>query len=177
MGNSLLDQLKKSGLVDEKRAKQAQKAKRKEAKKQRQSNHADEERQRLQQRHAEKIKRDKELNLQRKLEADQRAIQAQIKQLVELNQITDYEGDIAHNFTDNNIIKTLYLSEQIHGRLSRGQLTIIKLEGEYRLVPTAVAEKIAQRNESAVIRNKSATETENEDDFYANYKVPDDLMW
>jgi len=176
MGNSLLDQLKKSGLVDEKKANKAQKEKHKQAKKQRQSNAIDANKLQLQQQQVEKIQHDRELNLQRKKEADKRAIQAQIKQLIELNQITDYDGEISYNFTDNNIIKSLHLSENALKQLNQGRLAIVKLNNRYKLVPTAVAEKISLRDEQYVIQYKTPQQDE-EDDCYADYKVPDDLMW
>ncbi len=176
MGNSLLDQLKKSGLVDEKKANKAQKAKHKQAKKQRQDKSIDTDKLRLQQQQAEKVKHDRELNLQRKKEADKKAIQAQIKQLIELNQITDYDGEISYNFTDNNVIKNLYLSETIHKQLSQGRLAIVKLGSDYKLVPTAVAEKISLRDKTPIVQC-DAPQQDDEDDCYADYKVPDDLMW
>jgi len=176
MVNSLLDQLKKSGLVDEKKANKAQKAKQKQAKKQRQNRAVDDGKLLLQQQQAEKIKRDRELNLQRKNEADKKAIQAQIRQLIELNRVTDYDGDIAYNFTDEKIIKSIYLSEQVHKQLNQGQLAIVKLGGNYKLVPSAVAEKIVQRDATIIVQC-NAPQQENEDDSYADYKVPDDLMW
>ena len=176
MGNSLLDQLKKSGLVDEKKANKAQKAKHKQAKKQRQNKAVDEGKLLLQQQQAEKVKKDRELNLQQKKGADKKAIQAQIRQLITLNQISDYDGDIAYNFTDEKIIKSIYLSEQAHKQLNQGQLAIVKLSDSYKLVPTAVAEKIAQRDATIIVQcNKP--QQEGEDDGYADYKVPDDLMW
>jgi len=176
MGNSLLDQLKKTGLVDEKKANKAQKAKHKQAKKQRQEKTIDEDKLRLQQLQAEKVKRDRELNLQRKEEADKKAIQAQIVQLIELNCITDYEGEISYNFTDNKVIKNLHLSAEIHKQLSRGRLAIVKLGNDYKLVPTAVAEKISLRDSASIIQCETA-QHDDEDDCYADYKVPDDLMW
>ncbi len=176
MGNSLLDQLKQSGLVNEKKASKARKEKQKQAKKQRQSRIADEGKLLLQQQQAEKVKRDRELNLQRKNEADKKAIQAQIRQLIVLNQITDYDGDIAYNFADEKIIKSIYLSEQAHKQLNQGQLAIVKQDNSYQLVPTAVAEKIAQRDETSIIQ-LNISQQDSKDDDYADYKVPDDLMW
>jgi len=176
MGNSLLDQLKKSGLVDDKKANKAQKAKHKQAKIQRQNKTIDEEKLRLQQQQAEKIARDRELNLQRKKEADKKAIQAQIRQLIELNQIRDYDGELSYNFTDNNIIKSIYLSEAIHKQLSRGKLAIVRLSNDYKLVPTAVAEKIGLRDKTPIIQCETPQQDDT-DDEYADYKVPDDLMW
>jgi len=176
MSSSLLDQLKKSGLVDEKKANKVQKAKQKQAKKQRQNRTIDEGKLLLQQQQAEKVKRDRALNLQRKDEADKKAIQAQIRQLIELNQITDYDGDIAYNFTDKKIIKSLHLSELVHKQLSQGRLAIVTLGDHYKLVPSAVAAKIAQRDETIIIQC-NRPQQESEDDGYADYKVPDDLMW
>jgi len=176
MGNSLLDQLKKSGLVDDKKANKAQKAKHKQAKKQRQDKAIDEDKLRLQQQQAEKVTRDRELNLQRKKEADKKAIRAQIRQLIELNQLTDYDGEISYNFTDNNVIKSIYLSEAIHKQLSRGKLAIVKLSGDYKLVPIAVAEKISLRDTTPIIQCEPSKQDDTDDD-YADYKVPDDLMW
>ena len=176
MGNSLLDQLKKTGLVDEKKANKAQKAKHKQAKKQRQEKSVDADKLRLQQLQAEKVAHDRKLNLQRKEEADKKAIQAQIRQLIELNCITDYDGEINYNFTDNKVIKSIHLSETIHNQLSRGKLAIVKLGSDYKLVPTAVAEKISLRDKTPIIQCK-APQHDDEDDCYADYKVPDDLMW
>ncbi len=176
MGNSLLDQLKKSGLVDEKKANKAQKAQHKQAKKQRQCQTIDANKLQLQQQQVEKAKHDRELNLQRKKEADKKAIQAQIKQLIELNQITDYDGEINYNFTDNNIIKNIHLSENILKQINQGKLAIVKSNSTYKLIPIAVAEKISLRDEQYIIQCK-APQQDDENDGYADYKVPDDLMW
>ena len=69
-------------------------------------------------------------------------------------------------------------AEQQHGQLSRGVLAIVKADGRYHLVPAGVADKIALRDSASVIVNnvKQAIEGD-EDDPYAEFKVPDDLMW
>jgi uncharacterized protein YaiL (DUF2058 family) len=51
------------------------------------------------------------------------------------------------------------------------------LDAGYELIPSAVAEKIKLRDESCIV-STAATPTENgDDDLYANYEVPDDLIW
>jgi uncharacterized protein YaiL (DUF2058 family) len=46
------------------------------------------------------------------------------------------------------------------------------------VVPKAVADKIHQRDARYVIvSNTVSAETAAEDDPYADYKIPDDLMW
>jgi hypothetical protein len=45
------------------------------------------------------------------------------------------------------------------------------------LVPRVIADKIAERDPSMVVRvNKASTEIP-ADDPYAAYQIPDDLMW
>ena len=178
MGNSLLDQLKKTGLVDEKQAKKGLKEKRKQVKQQRKNKTKglDEDKLSVQQVQAEKVKRDRELDLQRKQEAEHKAIQAQIKQLIEMNRQSQYEGDVPYNFTDDKIVKKIHVSETIHKQLSLGRLAIVKLDENYELVPAGVAEKIRLRDEARVIQCGESQQSD-EDDYYADYKVPDDLMW
>ncbi len=181
MGNSLFEQLKKSGLVDDKKAKKAkhnqyksnqQKTKKGTAAK------VDETARLARKSLIEKAERDRQLNQQKKQLAEQKAIAAQIKQLIETNRIERSGGDVVYNFTDTNVVKHIYVSEQIHEHLISGRLSIARLVDSYELVPTPVANKIKQRNAQCIIVCESSTETEaGEDDPYADYKIPDDLMW
>lgn len=181
MGNSLFDQLKSSGLVNKNKA---QKAKRGQYESKKQKNkkgtsaQASESKQLAEKVHSDKVERDRQLNQQRKAEAEQKAIGAQIKQLIETNHIDDSDGEIAYNFTDKNVVKRIYVSEKAHQHLSAGQLAIAKLGESYKLVPVPVAEKIKQRDEQSIIMIENSSETVlDENDPYADYKIPDDLMW
>lgn len=181
---SLQDQLLKAGLVDAKKAKQADKAKRKQKKVARKTKEelVDETKVQAQQARAEKAERDRQLNQKRNEEAEQKAIAAQIKQLIELNRLDKNQGDIAYNFTDNKKIKKIYVSGALQDQLMKGLLAIVKLDVagtiQYEIVPAVVAEKIALRDENCVVLvNEKSTETLEEDDPYADYQIPDDLMW
>ncbi|WP_075185922.1 DUF2058 domain-containing protein [Teredinibacter haidensis] len=177
--SSLQDQLLKAGLVNEKKAKQAKKDKAKKNKVERKSSQptVDETKERAKQAMAEKAERDRQLNAERDAEALRKAILAQIRQLITLN-IIRREGDIAYNFTDGKQIKKIYISDKLQNQLARGQIAIVKRDERYELVPAAVADKISQRDDSFIISlaEKSAEVTE-EGDPYANYEIPDDLMW
>ncbi len=176
---SLQDQLLKAGLVDAKKASKIKKSKHQQAK-QKQKNKVepvDEARLAAQKAQAEKAERDRQLNLERKQEAERKAVAAQIRQLVEMNR-QNAEGEIAYNFTDEGAIKRLYIDEEQQKQLGNGRLCIIKLDEAYEIIPTAVADKIHQRDESVTILSNQPTETpDEEDDYYADFKVPDDLMW
>ena len=181
MGNSLFDQLKKSGLVDKNKAQKVKHSQYKN-KKQKTSKGAaaqvDETKLLAQKAHAEKVERDRQLNQQLKEEAERKAIAAQIKQLIENNRVEECDGDIAYNFTDANVVKRIHVSEQVHKHLTTGRLAIAKLGERYELVPMPVAEKIKQRDEQYIITSEKNDEPElDEDDPYADYKIPDDLMW
>lgn len=181
MSNSLFDQLKKSGLVNDKKARQAKQSQYQNQKQQKgkkgQPAPVDEAKLLAQQALTEKLERDRLLNQQLKEEAEQKAIAAQIKQLIETNRIDDRNGEIAYNFTDGTTIKKMYVNAAVHKALSNGQLAIVKLGDRYELVASAVASKIKERDASYIISSAAVATTMAEDDPYAAYQVPDDLMW
>ncbi len=180
MGNSLFDQLNKSGLVDDKKAKQAKKELRKQAKQKRgkKAQPLDESKQRAQKAQAEKAARDRELNQQRLQEAEKKAIAAQVKQLIQMNRVDESDGEIGYNFTDGNKVQRIYVSDKFQKQLISGRLSIVRLDAGYALVPTAVADKIKQRDPDCVIlSNDQQPDDSDADDPYADFQVPDDLMW
>ncbi|CAA0115074.1 Uncharacterised protein [BD1-7 clade bacterium] len=181
---SLQDQLLKAGLVDEKKAKQAKKTKRKEKRVAHKSKEApmDENKIAAQKALDEKAERDRELNRQRQEQAETKAIAAQVKQLMTMNKIDSGKGDVGYNFVDGKSIKKLFVTPKLQNQLSIGQLAIVALPSEnerhYVLVPRAVAEKIAQRMAGAIVMlNDKPSDQEDEEDPYADFQIPDDLMW
>jgi len=177
---SLQDQLLKAGLVDEKKAHKARKNKNKKIK-QKQKNKIEatpEAKLAAQQAQTEQVERDRQLNQQRKAEAERSAITAQIRQLIEMNRQSRDEGDIDYSFTDGTHIKRILITASQQQQLSNGRLCIIKLGEQYELIPMRVADKIRQRDDSAQILSNPVTgHADDGDDPYADYKVPDDLMW
>ncbi|GAB3478513.1 DUF2058 domain-containing protein [Marinomonas epiphytica] len=132
----------------------------------------------LQKQKDEKIAKDRALNLEREQLAKQKAIQGQIRQMIEQNRVKKEDGDIAYHFTDNKKVKQLYISQTMHDELTRGRLAIVKLEEQYELVAEPVAAKIKERDESYIlVCNIRQDDVEDEDDPYADFKIPDDLMW
>lgn len=179
---SLQDQLLKAGLADKKKAKQIQQEKGKQQKLKQKNKIAPDNQARLaaEKAQAEKVERDRELNLQRKQEAEQRALSAQIRQLIEMNRQPKGKGDITYHFTDNNKVIHIYVDERQQRQLANGLLTIVTLDGQYEIVPAIVSEKIALRDENYLVySNKGQQDAPavEEDDPYADFQVPDDLMW
>ena len=181
MGNALQEQLLNMGLVDKNQANRAKSAKHKKMKQQRNSKQGvvDEAKNLAEQSMREKMQRDKELNRQKEEKAQEKAIIAQIKQLIDVNKIKKGNGDdLAYNFEDNKNIKRVFVTQEAHDNIAAGKLSIVKLNGQYEIIPTPVADKIKQRDESYIIlRNDPSQEDKESDDFYADYEIPDDLMW
>ncbi|TNY77474.1 DUF2058 domain-containing protein, partial [Vibrio parahaemolyticus] len=126
----------------------------------------------------QQVERDKQLSQQQNAERLSKEIKAQINQLIEMNKIELKDGDIKYNFTHGTLVKSLYVDSLIREQLIKGILAIAIVGESYVVIPRGVANKIAQRDESVIIEQKEAeSEIPAEDDPYADFVVPDDLMW
>lgn len=175
---TLQEQLLKAGLVTSKKAAKVQRTAKKSRVQAREAREAVEENKKAQ------LERDKQLSEQQKQAALVKEYKAQIKQLIEMNRITVSRGDIGFNFTDNNLIKKIEVDKTTQTQLINGRLAIARLiidsngESEYAIIPASVADKIAQRDETFIVLNSALSQEEqDEDDPYADFKIPDDLMW
>ncbi|MGF1727115.1 DUF2058 domain-containing protein [Photobacterium nomapromontoriensis] len=169
---SLQEQLLQAGLIDKKKLKKAGKSSkksrtlRKEAKAAVESNKASQ------------LAQDQELNRQKQAEADKKAIASQVKQLIEMNKIDTSNGDIGYNFTDGTLVKKVYVDKATQDQLVSGRLAIARYLDSYAVIPGVVADKISLRDESSIVLNNIVSEQEmDEDDPYAAFQIPDDLMW
>uniref|UniRef100_UPI0008FC2628 DUF2058 domain-containing protein n=1 Tax=Poseidonibacter lekithochrous TaxID=1904463 RepID=UPI0008FC2628 len=110
--------------------------------------------------------------------AQAKEIAAQVKQLIEMNCIDRTKGEEGYNFTDCRTDKTLYVTPELRDQLIKGRLAIARLGEGYELIPAVVADKIAQRDQESIVVNNTVDETVvDEDDPYADFVIPDDLMW
>ncbi len=192
MKGSLQDQLLGAGLVKKQDAKNIQTAKKKQAKQSRTTktelkNEAAElaEKARL-----EEQKKSQELNAKRKQEAEEKAAQAQIRQMIENNSIAKQDpkapedSELVYNFTDDSKIKTMLVTPANHALIAKGLVAIAKLENnktiEYFLIPAEAARKITERDSSSIVLLNDydkSDKKDDEEDPYAGFEVPDDLMW
>ena len=169
---TLQEQMLKAGLVNEKKLKKAKKGSKKSRVQAREVKAAVEENKRQQ------LERDKQLSEQQNIDRLNKEIQAQINQLIENNKIDLNDGDIKYNFTHGTLVKSLYVDSLIREQLIKGILAIAIVEENYVVIPRPVANKIAQRNETIIIEQKEPeVSIPEEDDPYADFVVPDDLMW
>ena len=176
---SLQEQFLKAGLVDKKKVKQVNQEKSTQKKSERRTGvqTVDEVRLAELETQRQNAERARELNAQRDAAARQKAIMAQIVQMVQQNRQPRGNGDIAYNYTHGNTIQKIYVSAEVQAHLVAGRLAIVCLGERAELIPRVIAEKIAERDASLVVRVNKTAATVDADDPYAAYQVPDDLMW
>lgn len=175
---TLQEQMLKAGLVTSKKVAKVQRTAKKSRVQAREAREAVEENKKAQ------LERDKQLSEQQKQATLSKEYKAQVKQLIEMNRIDISKGNIGFNFTDNNLIKKIEVDKLTQTQLINGRLAIARLvvdgnkECEYAIIPASVADKIAQRDADSIVLNSALSQEEqDEDDPYADFKVPDDLMW
>lgn len=174
--NALQAQLLKAGLVDNKKAKKLTKQ-------------AQHEQRTGKDQHAElaaeieknkqsKQQKDLELNAEKQKQLEEKTLKANIQQMIKQHKIEHTDGDIAYQFVDDNKIKKIYLNQQAYNALVAGSLVIAK-STSYFLLATALAERIEEKMTGFILWNKSNenNQTTDETDPYAEYVIPDDLMW
>jgi uncharacterized protein YaiL (DUF2058 family) len=176
---SLQEQLLKAGLADKNKAKKINQDKAQQKKIERRTGEqsVDEVKAAVLEQQRQSAERARELNAQRDAAAQQKAIKAQIAQMVQQNRQPKGNGDIAYNFTFGTKIERIYVSEAVRQHLIAGRLAIVGLEGAFELVPKVFAGKIAERDPAIVVFAKQVSNEVDEEDPYAAFKIPDDLMW
>jgi uncharacterized protein YaiL (DUF2058 family) len=178
VAKSLQEQLRLAGLANQKQVVKARKAKNTKEKMQRKGAViADETADLVKQHEAEKLAKDRALNDARNRAAEERAVQAQIQQMIELNAIPD-RGDVEFSYDHNGKIRNLFVTTEIRKALVNGVLSIVGANKSESIVPSKVARKIAERDASWILLLNTKSDAGAElDDEYAGYEIPDDLMW
>jgi len=149
----------------------------------------------------EKLQRDQALNEQRKQEADKKAIAAQVTQMIQHYKVSRKGGEVEYHFTDTSKVKKILVPQSAYDEIVRGRLCIARVNDSYELIPKPVAEKIQERDTDTIVvsnekpnkTNASATQANTEqgsdkgnnnessvqsdDDYYAQFEIPDDLTW
>lgn len=181
MAKSLQEQLLQAGLVDKKKAKQVTKAKKKTAKKQHRGEApiGRESEEWARQAREEKLAKDQELSRAANEEAEKKAIASQIVQLIDAHKINRAGAEVGYQFTDGSKIKKIYVNDELQVQLAKGLVAIARLGESYEVIPSVIAKKIQERDESSIVSLivGSAEQEVDEDDPYAGYEIPDDLMW
>jgi uncharacterized protein len=182
--SSLQEQLLKAGLTTKQKARQANTDKRKNNKQQRSgvavsASMQEQVRQELAQAKAAKAEKDAALNAQKKQQQLAKEQFLRIQQLLQHHQVKAIDGDLAFNFSHDNKVKKLFVNDKTQTALVQGRLAICAQQQQIYVVTAETAEKINGLDGSVVLVLNEKVETQDiaEDDPYAAYQIPDDLMW
>jgi hypothetical protein len=175
--NALQAQLLKAGLVDNKKAKKLSK----QAVHEQRTGQSDEAelKAKIAQTKQEKLAKDQALDLEKKRLLQGKELKAAIVQMIQQHKIANIDGEMAYQFIDEIKIKKIYLNQQIYNALVSGSLVIAKDGESYAILPKALAERINGKMTGFIIVNNSEKNEQvtDEEDPYAAYVIPDDLMW
>ncbi|KLD64797.1 DUF2058 domain-containing protein [Dyella japonica] len=129
---------------------------------------------------AERAERDRALAAERNAQAHAREIAAQVRQIIDANKVKR-EGEISYRFNDGEKIHSVLVNETLRTQLAKGTLVIARAGDSYELLPRAAADKIRERDASVIVLDHGqAADTRpasEDDEFYSQFKVPDDLIW
>lgn len=180
---SLQEQLLKAGLTTKQKARQANSDKRKKNKQKRsgaevETSIQEQVQQDLAKQKAEKQAKDAALNAERQQALAEKEQHQRVLQILTHHQVADITGELEYNYTFGSKIKKLLVNEQTQTALGNGRLCICGLDDMTYVVTAETAEKIATLDASVILlQNDKATDDVDEDDPYAAYQIPDDLMW
>lgn len=179
---SLQEQLMKSGLVNKQKAQQAQTDKRRQAKQKKKKGTvvisevqiAIQEKSELQR----QIDLDKNQQTQEQLAI--RSAHGKLIQMIAQHCEKNYQGELDYHFTYDNKIKRIAVTPQIQQGLIKGLLAICVLNEEFYLINKEAAEKLFAIDQSVLVALHDQSDNvaiQDEEDPYAEFAVPDDLIW
>jgi uncharacterized protein YaiL (DUF2058 family) len=132
---------------------------------------------------AEKAERDRALAAERKAQARLTELRAQARQIIEDKKVPR-AGESEYRFTVDGAIRTLPVNDVLRKQLSTGALVIARLGDRYELLPRAAGDKVRERDAGMIVLDHgleagsgSSASTSEDDAYYAQFKVPDDLVW
>ena len=174
MAKSLQEQLLKAGVASKQ---QVNKAKADKRKAQKSKQKAETEAVATQDSLEAKRERDRLLNQKLNEEKAQKALLAQALDLLTKNNLPlNPEAEIRYNYVFNKKVKSIFVNQEQQNKLANGHWAIVTpKEDQLFVVERPVAEKVAERCPEWV--HMVEKQTVDEDDPYAAYQIPDDLMW
>jgi len=181
---SLQDQLLKAGLTTKQKARQANTNQRKKNKQKRSGvaigeSLQEQVKQDLAKAQQEKLAKDTALNEEKKQQLANKENVLRIQQILEHHQVKNVNGETEYNFTFNSKIKKLFVDAVTHRALVSGRLAVCGLAQKSYIVTAETAEKLASLDPSVILVQNDKVESDvvEADDPYADYQIPDDMMW
>ena len=181
MANSLQDQLLKAGLVSRDKLNDSRQQVKRKRKRSGGKAPSDPQSTAAQKRRLEHQQRDKRLNAERDKQRKDQEQRLQIRELVLANSLNVADADQLFNVVRDGRIRRVYVTAEQRLQLSNGTLAVTIAKGRNHIVSIEVADKVRSLLPGYFVSLSSESDSpkaSNEiDDEYADFKVPDDLVW
>ena len=132
---------------------------------------------------AEKAERDRALERERKAQAQAAELRAQARQIIHDRKLAA-AGDIEYRFTVDGAIRTVLVNDDQRRKLAAGALVIVRVGEGFALLPRTAADKVRERDAGMIVLDhglsadaEPAAASSEDDAYYAQFQVPDDLVW
>ncbi|KRG87445.1 nucleoprotein/polynucleotide-associated enzyme [Stenotrophomonas daejeonensis] len=132
---------------------------------------------------AEKAERDRVLAAEHNARRRADELRAQARQIIADRRVPR-SGELEYRFDDGAVIRTLLVDEAQRKQLAAGTLVIARHGEGFELLPRVAAEKVRERDATLIVLDHgqggdvaASTGNAEDDAYYAQFVVPDDLMW
>lgn len=114
---------------------------------------------------------------QREPSAEEKA--DRLRQMIRANRIDRAYAGVPYRFTQGARVREIAVTGTQQGRIARGELAVVSDGQRCELVPAKVARRVRGIDPAAVLVLNAGDERggNTDEDPYADYRVPDDLMW
>ena len=181
---SLQDQLLKAGLTTKQKSRQANSDSRKKNKQARSGvkhevSLQDKVKHDLEKSKKEKLEKDAALNAEKNKQLAQKETHLRVLQILKHHQLKNINGETEYNYTFGKTVKKLFVDAITLRALGNGLLAICGIDEITYVVTAETAEKVASLDSSVVLvqNDKVVSDDVDENDPYAEFQIPDDLMW
>ena len=117
-------------------------------------------------------------------DASVQGLNLRIRELLDRHALNDRKAELAFNFTRENTVRRVYVTDEQRRRLAGGVLAIVGFRRRHHIVPAEVADEIQALRPIVFVHRAApadadapAPDAAAEDDPYRDFPVPDDLHW
>ena len=127
---------------------------------------------------AERADHDRQLAAARNAQLRQRELGAQAVQIIDAARVPG-RGEIPYAFQDGRVVARIAVDLAQRSQLAAGALVVARHAGGFVLLPRAAADKVAARDATLIVADHAgAADTPGDaDPAYAEFPIPDDLVW
>jgi uncharacterized protein len=115
------------------------------------------------------------------LDPQQRALRDKVHAMIADSTEVREGGETPYHFVKGSRVKRIYVTEPQRDRLASNELAVAAMKGKHFLIPMTVANEVKALIPGYFIAmgsvDATSTDAASIDDEYADFQVPDDLMW